>query len=42
MPTVLLTGANRGIGFGFSKVYMHAGWRVLAAERDPDGADDRL
>ena len=40
MPTVLLTGANRGIGFGFSKVYMDAGWRVLAAVRDPDGADD--
>lgn len=40
MPTVLLTGANRGIGLGFTKAYLGDGWRVLAAVRDPDGADD--
>ena len=40
MPTVLLTGANRGIGFGFAKVYLDAGWRVLAALRDPESATD--
>lgn len=40
MPTVLLTGANRGIGLGFAKVYLDAGWRVISAVRDPDGATD--
>ena len=39
-PTVLITGANRGIGFGFAKVYLEDGWRVIAAVRDPDGAAD--
>ena len=37
-PTVLLTGANSGLGLGFAKVYLEAGWCVLAAVRDPDGA----
>lgn len=40
MPTVLITGANRGLGLGFAQVYMDAGWNVLAAVRDPDGATD--
>lgn len=40
MPTVLLTGANRGLGLGFAQVYMDAGWHVLAAVRDPAGATD--
>ncbi len=40
MPTVFITGANRGIGFGFAKVYLEDGWRVIAAVRDPDSADD--
>ncbi len=40
MPTVLITGANRGIGLGFAKVYLEDSWRVIAAVRDPDGADD--
>lgn len=42
MPTVLLTGANRGLGLGFAKVYLDAGWQVLAAVRDPDGAEDLI
>ncbi len=39
-PTILLTGANRGLGLGFARVYLDAGWRVRAAVRDPDGAAD--
>jgi NAD(P)-dependent dehydrogenase (short-subunit alcohol dehydrogenase family) len=40
MPKVFLTGANRGIGLGFAKVYLEAGWRVIAAVRNPEAADD--
>lgn len=40
MPTVLLTGANRGLGLGFAEIYLDAGWHVLAAVRNPDSADD--
>ena len=40
MPTLLLTGANRGIGLGFARLYLEDGWRVLAAVRNPDGADE--
>lgn len=42
MPTVLITGANRGLGLGFAKVYMDAGWHVHAAVRNPGGATDLL
>lgn len=35
MPSVLVTGANRGIGFGFAHAYAADGWRVFAACRDP-------
>ena len=38
--TVLVTGANRGIGFEFVKQYSDRGWRVIAAVRDPERADD--
>ncbi|HEY7690655.1 MAG TPA: SDR family oxidoreductase [Dongiaceae bacterium] len=38
MPTVLITGANRGIGLEFAKQYAAEGWRVHAACRDPDMA----
>jgi NAD(P)-dependent dehydrogenase (short-subunit alcohol dehydrogenase family) len=37
--TVLITGANRGIGFEFVKQYASRGWRVIATCRDPDAAD---
>ena len=40
MPTVLLTGANRGLGLGFAEVYLDAGWTVLGAVRNPDGAEE--
>jgi NAD(P)-dependent dehydrogenase (short-subunit alcohol dehydrogenase family) len=35
MPTVLITGANRGIGLEFVRQYKHAGWDVIAAARQP-------
>lgn len=40
MPTVLVTGANRGIGLEFARQYAAAGWRVIAAVRNPAKADD--
>jgi NAD(P)-dependent dehydrogenase (short-subunit alcohol dehydrogenase family) len=40
MPTVLITGANRGLGFGFAKSYLADGWTVHAAVRDPARAAD--
>ncbi len=37
-PTVLVTGANRGIGLEFVKQYAAKGWRVIATARDPADA----
>ena len=39
MPTVFITGANRGLGFEFAKQYAADGWRVIAACRDPAKAE---
>lgn len=39
MPTVLITGANRGIGLELAKHYAGEGWRVIATCRDPENAD---
>lgn len=30
MPTVLIAGANRGIGLEFGQRYARDGWRVIA------------
>jgi len=38
MPTVLVTGANRGIGLEFVRQYLAGGWRVWAACRQPASA----
>jgi NAD(P)-dependent dehydrogenase (short-subunit alcohol dehydrogenase family) len=38
MSTVLITGANRGLGFEFARQYAADGWRVFAACRDPAAA----
>lgn len=40
MPTVLVTGANRGIGLEFARQYAADGWKVLAAVRDLRKATD--
>jgi NAD(P)-dependent dehydrogenase (short-subunit alcohol dehydrogenase family) len=39
-PTVLITGANRGLGFEFTRQYAAAGWNVIATARKPAAADD--
>ena len=39
MPSVLISGANRGLGLAFAKQYAAAGWRVYAGCRTPDSAD---
>ncbi|HKU99424.1 MAG TPA: SDR family oxidoreductase [Vineibacter sp.] len=36
MPTLLITGANRGLGLEFVKHYAGAGWRVHACARQPE------
>jgi len=40
MPTVLITGANRGLGLEFARQYAARGWQVVATCRDPAGAGD--
>lgn len=40
MPTVFITGANRGIGLQFARQYSAEGWRVIATCRDVVAADD--
>jgi NAD(P)-dependent dehydrogenase (short-subunit alcohol dehydrogenase family) len=39
MPTALITGANRGLGLEFTRVYLAEGWTVHAGCRHPDKAD---
>ncbi|HZT52175.1 MAG TPA: SDR family oxidoreductase [Stellaceae bacterium] len=39
MPTVLITGASRGIGLEFARQYAADGWRVIATCRAPDKAE---
>lgn len=38
MPSILITGANRGLGLEFARQYAGEGWRVFAACRAPDTA----
>ncbi len=33
MPTVLITGANRGLGLEFTRQYLELGWQVIACTR---------
>jgi len=40
MSTVLITGANRGLGLEFARQYAGEGWRVLAACREPAAAHE--
>ena len=36
-PTVLITGANRGIGLELARQYAERGWNVIATSRHPSG-----
>ncbi len=38
--TVLITGANRGIGLELARQYSADGWQVIGTARRPDAADD--
>jgi NAD(P)-dependent dehydrogenase (short-subunit alcohol dehydrogenase family) len=40
MPSVLITGANRGIGLEFARQYLADGWQVYAACRGPTSASE--
>src|SRR4029079_11407188 len=40
MPSVLITGANRGIGLEFARQYAADGWDIIATARDPQGASE--
>lgn len=38
-PSVLITGANRGLGLEWTRQYAEAGWRVYASCRRPEEAE---
>jgi NAD(P)-dependent dehydrogenase (short-subunit alcohol dehydrogenase family) len=38
--TVFITGANRGIGLQFAKVYSAKGWNVIGTARDVAAATE--
>jgi NAD(P)-dependent dehydrogenase (short-subunit alcohol dehydrogenase family) len=38
MPSVLITGANRGLGLEFARQYAADGWQVYASYRDLSSA----
>lgn len=40
MPTVMITGANRGLGLEFAREYAAEGWTVIATCRDPASAGE--
>ena len=40
MNTVLITGANRGIGLEFARQYAADGWQVMACCRQPQQAEE--
>lgn len=40
MPSILITGANRGIGLEFARQYAADGWQVIACCRDPESATE--
>jgi NAD(P)-dependent dehydrogenase (short-subunit alcohol dehydrogenase family) len=40
MPSILITGANRGLGLEFTKQYAASGYRVFATARQPSTAKE--
>ena len=42
MPTVLITGSNRGLGYEFVRQFLGKGWNVIATCRNPDEAEDLI
>jgi NAD(P)-dependent dehydrogenase (short-subunit alcohol dehydrogenase family) len=40
MSTVLITGANRGLGLEFTRQYAAGGWDVIATSRNPDKSEE--
>ena len=38
MPTLVVTGANRGIGLALTEHYLNEGWELIATCRQPDTA----
>lgn len=40
MSTVLITGANRGLGLEFARQYAADGWDVVATLRNPDTSEE--
>jgi len=40
MFTVLITGANRGLGLEFARQYAADGWDVIATSRNPDKSEE--
>jgi len=40
MPSILITGSNRGLGLEWAHQYAQAGWRVYATCRHPTEAQD--
>ncbi|EEX92892.1 putative oxidoreductase [Vibrio orientalis CIP 102891 = ATCC 33934] len=42
MKTVLITGANRGIGLSLTKLYLAQGWHVHATYRNAGGSSELL
>jgi len=39
MPTVLITGANRGLGLEYARQYSELSWDVIACTRKPDAPE---
>jgi NAD(P)-dependent dehydrogenase (short-subunit alcohol dehydrogenase family) len=40
MPSVLITGANRGLGLEFARQYSADGWDVIATARNPKQSEE--
>jgi len=40
MSSILITGANRGLGLEFARQYAADGWDVIATARNPNGSEE--